>query len=374
VAPGLSDVRAQAAILAWERTLEAVPRITGLPTFTTPIEAYVLENEDAFRQALIETANVPSERVAAGIGGYAIERNGVMLIFFVGESIDRPNGDDFAIDPIDRAVFAFAHELAHLAVREATQRRQVPQWLNEGYAQWIAYQVLRESGPETAHAFEAAERAVVSSAIHSGVGLLPWASLVTRSRFAAAGAEGWVDLAYGQSTLFADWLAARYGRAALADFLILLGDGVSATPAFSQAFGSFGEVEGSFRESVDRLIEDMPRGARWLTASGARVPWLAIIGGVPREPLYVEIWRDGTMVAANERRLNQAGSGLIAIKAEVADGAQRLEVRVRTASLGVISIRSDEPAAPARSIPAPVQMPISLNERLRHTAMMPRAA
>jgi hypothetical protein len=363
VAPSLGDAHTQTQTHALERALEAVPRITGLPPFTTPIEAYVLESDEAFREALVARANVPIGLVAEGIGGYAIERNGVMLIFFVGDGMQRPDGDDFAIDRFDRAVFAFAHELAHLAVREATQRRQVPQWLNEGYAQWTAYQVLREAAPETADVFDAADRAVVSSAIHSGIGPLPWASLVTRSRFSTAGTEGWVDLAYGQSTLFVDWLVEQYGRAALAHFLVLLGEGISPTPAFSQTFGPFARVEASFRVSLDQLTQGMPRGARWLTPLGARTALLAIVGGVPREPVHVEIWRDGRLVETNERRLNQTASGLVPIKAEIADGAQQLEVRVRTASLGLMAIRSDEPSIPARVIPAPVQMPISRKDR-----------
>jgi hypothetical protein len=79
--------------------------------------------------------------------------------------------------------------------------------------------------------------------------------------------------------------------------------------------------------------------------------------------VHVEIWRDGRLVETNERRLNQTASGLVPIKAEIADGAQQLEVRVRTASLGLMAIRSDEPSIPARVIPAPVQMPISRKDR-----------
>ena len=100
VAPGLSNAHRQTVTRALEHALEAVPRITGLPPFVMPIEAYVLESEEAFREALIVRANVPIERVADEITGYAIERDGVMLLFFDGNGMDQP----------EIAAFAFAHE------------------------------------------------------------------------------------------------------------------------------------------------------------------------------------------------------------------------------------------------------------------------
>jgi hypothetical protein len=336
------------SLAALKSSLETVPRITGLAPFSTPIEVFVRDGHDRFREALVEKAGVPIALVAEEVSGYAIERNGIMLLFFTAEGLDRE----------EIATLAFGHELAHLAVREATQRRPVPQWLNEGYAQWTSYELLGEVNEPTAGTFQAIDRAVVSSAIHSDVGLLPWASLVTRSRFSRAGTEGWVELAYGQSTLFVDWLADTYGRASLARFLLRLGEGTTATPAFSQTFGPFAPVEQEFRASIDPLTESLPRGVHRLTGIDARAPLFGVIGGRPGELIHAEIWRDGQLVSTRGYELNPAGFGFVSIPKDVMPGAGDVEVRVRTASLGSLAIRPDQAFAPARPLRAPVQLPI----------------
>jgi hypothetical protein len=100
--------------------LTDIPELTGLPPFTTPIAAYIVSDDDRFRLALAEIANVRIELVAEDISGYTIERDGTMLIFFAA-----PN-----VSGAPSATIGYAHELAHLAVREATQRRPLPQWFN----------------------------------------------------------------------------------------------------------------------------------------------------------------------------------------------------------------------------------------------------
>src|SRR5215203_132637 len=112
--------------------LTDVPELTGLPPFTTPIRAYVLADDDRFRLALAEIANVRVELVSEDIGGYTIERDGTMLIFFAAANVATPAS----------AGLGYSHELAHLAVREATRRRALPQWFNEGYASWVAARAL----------------------------------------------------------------------------------------------------------------------------------------------------------------------------------------------------------------------------------------
>src|SRR6185369_7175958 len=217
------------ASAAIEAGLHDVPEVTGLPPFTTPIVAYILADDDRFRLALAEIGNVPVALVAEEISGYTIERDGTMLVFFAAANVATPAS----------AELGYSHELAHLAVREATRRRALPQWFNEGYASWIATQALARRHPTEAALQRQLDRAAVASALHTR-GLIPWADLVNRTRFSRAGVDGLVNLAYGQSTLFIDFLAQRHGKAALAAFLTSLGEGTAATPAFAAAFGAFG--------------------------------------------------------------------------------------------------------------------------------------
>ena len=212
-----------------------VPQLTGLPAFTTPIRVYLLSDDDRFRLALAEIASVRVELVAEDIGGYTIERDGTMLIFFGALNVTDPAS----------ATIGMAHELTHLAVREATRRRTLPQWFNEGYASWISTLALGRRFPDEAALQTRLDRLAVASALHTR-GLIPWADLVTRARFSRAGVDGLVNLADGQSTLFADFLAARHGTPALARFLTGIGEGAGATQAFGAAFGPFGAEAAPF--------------------------------------------------------------------------------------------------------------------------------
>src|SRR5262245_48782162 len=58
---------------AFEHALTAVPRITELPPFQTPMAVYLLADDARFRAALEEIGGVRIELVALEIGGYTIE-------------------------------------------------------------------------------------------------------------------------------------------------------------------------------------------------------------------------------------------------------------------------------------------------------------
>src|SRR5215213_5349656 len=256
---------ASAAIVA---ALTDVPELTGLPTFTTPIRAYILADDERFRLALAEIANVRTALVADDISGYTIERDGTMLVFFAGANVAEPAS----------ALLGYSHELAHLAVREATQRRALPQWFNEGYASWIAGLALARHHPTEAALQRQLDRSAVASALHTR-GLIPWADLVTRTRFSRAGVDGLVNLAYGQSTLFIDFLARRHGPA-LARFLTILGEGTAATPAFAEAFGAFGSESAAYEQSLEPLKAELPPGLYVLRrAAGDQPAVVGLIGG-----------------------------------------------------------------------------------------------
>lgn len=338
-------------------SLADVPELTGLPTFTTPIVAYVMADDDRFRLALAEIANVRTELVAEDIGGYTIERDGTMLIFFAAPNVANPPS----------AVLGYAHELAHLAVREATQRRVLPQWFNEGYASWVSARVLARFYPAEAALQGQLDRLAVASALHTR-GLIPWSDLVTRTRFSRAGVEGLVSLAYGQSTLFVDFLAQRHGTPGLARFLMMLGEGIGATQAFGTAFGAFGPEAAAYEASLASLKEELQPGLYVVQRpSPERPAVLGLVGGPAFETAIVEFLVDGELTRRREIDLDGSGMLVASLPPTLLDGAGSLTLRVTVPVLGALELdpvagTSTRPvAAPVlapASQPAPVQVPV----------------
>lgn len=343
-----------AAAGALETSLADVPSLTELPPFTTPITAYILADDERFRLALAEIGGVRVDLVAEEIGGYTIERDGRMLVFFAAENVAYPPS----------ALLGYAHELAHLAVREATQRRAVPQWFNEGYASWIAERVVRGHYPAESVLQRRVDRLDVASALHTR-GMIPWVELVTRTRFSRAGVEGLANLAYGQSTMFIDFLAERHGNAALARFLKALGTGQTATPAFAAAFGPFAAESEAFEQALVALKMETPPGLYVVQRpEDGRPSIVAVVGGTPGETAFVSIVTGGEVRVRREIDLDGAGLLIASVPHSLLDEAGTL-VRVNAPGLGLLEIdpangtRVVAPSTPA-TVPSTPQPPVQL--------------
>jgi hypothetical protein len=368
--PDLDPAVIETAGAALTVGLAEVPGLTGLPPFTTPIVAYVLADDDRFRLALAEIANVRVDLVVEEIAGYTIERDGTMLVFFAAPNVASPAS----------AVLGYAHELAHLAVREATQRRALPQWFNEGYASWISTRVLARLHPQEAALQQQLDRLAVASALHTR-GLIPWPDLVTRVRFSRAGVDGLVNLAYGQSTLFVDFLARQHGTPALARFLTILGDGAGATQAFGAAFGPFGPEAAAYETSLEPLKAELQPGLYLLQRAGDDQPVvLGLAGGPALETAVVELWVDGELSRRRELDVDGAGMLVASLPPALLDGSS-VRVRVTAPSLGSLELdpRADASARPSTEpgpTPARQQPPVQLPARsgLAPRPRVPRAA
>jgi hypothetical protein len=351
--PDVDPEALKAAGTAITLGLTDIPELTGLPSFTTPIAAYILADDDRFRLALAEIANVRTELVAEDIGGYTIERDGTMLIFFAAPNVAYPPS----------AVLGYSHELAHLAVREATRRQPLPQWFNEGYASWISARALARHHPSEAALQGQLDRSSVASALHTRE-LIPWADLVTRTRFSRAGVEGLVNLAYGQSTLFVDFLAQRHGTPALARFLTTLGEGIGATQAFSTAFGPFGAESAAYEAALAALKDEFQPGLYVVQrASADRPAVLVLVGGPTLETAIVELLIDGELIRRREIDFDGSGMLVASLPATLLEDAGTVRLRVTAPLLGVLELdpiagSSARPAAtPAR---APASEPVRL--------------
>jgi hypothetical protein len=351
-------------------SLTEVPELTGLPPFTTPVAAYIMADDDRFRLALAEIANVRTELVADDIGGYTIERDGTMLIFFAAPNLASPPS----------AMIGFAHELAHLAVREATRRRPLPQWFNEGYASWISSLALARHHPAEAALQDKLDRLAVASALHTR-GLIPWADLVTRARFSRAGVDGLVSLAYGQSTLFVDFLARRHGVPTLARFLTTLGEGTGATQAFGAAFGPFGPEAAAYEAALTAIQEEYQPGLYVVQRPAAGRPAvLGLVGGPALETAVVELLIDGELTRRREIDIDGSGMLVSSLSSSLLEGAGSVRLRVTAPVLGALELDpvggtvARPLAAPTRA-PAPQPAPAQVPARSSlGPGLLPRAA
>jgi len=148
-----------------------------------------------------------------------------------------------------------AHELAHIAVALAADRRPVPRWFNEGYAMQVS------------HDWDVERIAMLSGAAVTGR-LYPFASLTAGYPPGA----GQADLAYAQSFHMVRWLEGEFGeglgRAILAEMRV---QGVSWVQAFERVTGQpFSQAEQSWRGYVEQRFHWLP------VATGVGAGWVLV--------------------------------------------------------------------------------------------------
>lgn len=148
-----------------------------------------------------------------------------------------------------------AHELAHIAVALAADRRPVPRWFNEGYAMQVS------------HDWDVERIAMLSGAAVTGR-LYPFALLTAGYPPGA----GQADLAYAQSFHMVRWLEGEFGdglgRAILAEMRV---QGVSWAQAFERVTGQpFSQAEQSWRGYVEQRFHWLP------VATGIGAGWVLV--------------------------------------------------------------------------------------------------
>lgn len=175
------------------------------------VKAYVYVNEATLVDGLIKIAgDKPGDawdrgRFAAGVA----TRQGLFL-----------RGDYVARMHLVGRAGLFAHELAHVSQSKLREggRGRAAQWLEEGHADWVKFQVLELLGYRP-YAESRAEivRSVLGST--TPITLFPdLRELASNVRWTRATNELGAAATYGQAFLAVDWLVERYGSAKLAEF------------------------------------------------------------------------------------------------------------------------------------------------------------
>jgi hypothetical protein len=182
----------------------------GLP-FSPAYKAYVCADEAAFEEGLLRHLGVRAIgsdwRVVPVAAGIATP----VGVFF--------RGDFLARTPPRRRVQLVAHELAHLCQQDLARNRQdqLPVWMVEGHADWVAYQVLDLLGLT---AFDASRAVVIHSVATAVTPVEHFPDLDT-----LADHEAWnrsvrsIPATYGQAFLAVEYLMRRSSRAAVVTFM-----------------------------------------------------------------------------------------------------------------------------------------------------------
>jgi hypothetical protein len=229
--------------------------------------APILQDADAFRAELIETfgqtvlshvevritqtvsdmarlapASIPPPPYASGVA-----YSGLHLVLI---SMLVPQGAE-AVDVAE----TFKHEMAHVALEDATGGQHVPVWFNEGLA-------IALSGELRMQRYQTLFTATVSGS------LIPFADL-DRS-FPSRSHE--VNIAYAESADFMGFLQQRTDRVRFAAMIGRVREGQAFDRAISEAYGSdLRKLEFQWRSSAEHRFSIIP------VITGGGLIWVAVV-------------------------------------------------------------------------------------------------
>jgi hypothetical protein len=158
-------------------------------------------------------------------------------------------------------VKVLAHELTHTVERNLVEGRLTvsDQWLREGFAEWVGYQVADTFGAETF----AKSRDRVLDSIATAKSYQTFPSLTQLARNAE-----WLTWSktlgraatYGQALIAVDLLVEQKGLAAVVEYFRLFGELNNRERNFTTAFGEpISGFEGKFTKHLHRLLEKRSR-------------------------------------------------------------------------------------------------------------------
>jgi hypothetical protein len=246
IAPDIEDEALLAAIAS---TL--VGKL-GLP-LASPLYAHFYDSEEAFERGLIRDAGASPVtvsdhvRFATGVGS----DRGIFI-----------RRDKLTRNSVVVRAGLFAHELAHVAQAALSGRRRVlaEQWLREGHADWVKYQVLEVLGLQS---YTRSRLVQVREIRRGGRPLteLPPLTMLSETR-------GWVatrdkdgkGASYAQAFFATEYLVELRGAEAIAAYFRRAQPARNRGDAFETAFGmSLEDFAADFSKKLPELVDRKPR-------------------------------------------------------------------------------------------------------------------
>jgi hypothetical protein len=216
-------VQGIAAMLARDLRLPMPERVT----------VYVYSSRQVFEQGLIRDAHVSPVR-AAELSDFAIGVGRRRQLLFNDEAYDHRGREWLRL---------IAHELSHVSQIELAQGEgRAEQWLAEGMAEWIAFNVLERLGLDTVQA----RRGIAAAGIRTHAALvaakLDLDTLGTPRGFTVRHLKEGSLPTYQLAFLMADYLITR--------------DGFDRTVEYFRGFGRGGGRRETFRNAFNQTLEE----------------------------------------------------------------------------------------------------------------------
>lgn len=218
----------------------------GLP-LPTPLSVYFYSSQEAFEIGLSAEARLGTS--AAKIMARHWPAAGNAYGIFLQE-------DNFARMSLQGRVRLSAHELTHVSQHGFAGRQlsRPPQWLMEGHADWIGFQVLEYLGLRS---YADSKGEMLKQVRRAGsIERFPLLiALAGREWFTAANQQFGPIITYTQAFLATDWLVERYGRAAVVEYFRQFGRWSDPEVNFRLTFGiSVRQFSDEFRGRLSTLV------------------------------------------------------------------------------------------------------------------------
>jgi hypothetical protein len=202
-----------------------VPAMMGQPP--TQVDYLIFPGQVELRVGAGWIGQIPSRYVMDAVGGLAIQD--------VGNHVTFMHGDLFREEEANGA-WLVAHELTHHLAHQLHGETEVPAWFEEGNAELIAAQFVRQHYPD-AYAMETFYRAAfIANGARQGV-LPALGPLVEDIAWVAANNADKDDFLYDTAWQMTEWLAGLRDPAAPARVMGMVGQGRSFDQAFAEVFG-----------------------------------------------------------------------------------------------------------------------------------------
>lgn len=149
-----------------------------------------------------------------------------------------------------------AHELTHVVQNQLAgdRRSRSPQWMREGFAEWVSWQVAEVLAPGSFAVKRRAARRQVAVASAKGR-LIPLSRLVTAADFFADASRQVVPLYYLHSFLAVDLLVDRHGVPAMLEYFA----GFAGSDQRDRIFeGVFDQTPGAFEREFAATVAALP--------------------------------------------------------------------------------------------------------------------